>query len=45
MNDFVVSARRVKQAEFDAEPGPSHMLLVPQDAEEPNPKHGRMGET
>jgi len=44
MNDFVVSARRVKQAAFEAEPGPSHMLLVPADADEPIPKHGRMGE-
>lgn len=45
MNDFVVSARRVKQGVFDAEPGPSHMLVVPADAAEPLPKHGRMGET
>ncbi|HBX57612.1 alpha/beta fold hydrolase [Pseudomonas sp. UBA2684] len=45
MNDFVVSARRVKQGTFDAEPGASHMLLVPADAKAPLPSHGRMGET
>lgn len=45
MNDFVVSARCVKQGAFDAEPGPSHMLVVPVDARQPLPSHGRMGET
>lgn len=44
MNDFVVSARRPKQGVFAAEPGPSHMLLVPGDAPESLPSHGRMGE-
>lgn len=45
MNDFVVSARRVRQGAFEAEPGPSHMLLVPVDAKQPLPSHGRMGAT
>lgn len=45
MSDFVVSARRVRQGAFDAEPGPSHMLVVPDDAPIPLPGHGRMGET
>jgi pimeloyl-ACP methyl ester carboxylesterase len=44
MNDFVVSARRPKQGVFAAEPGPSHMLLVPTAAPESLPSHGRMGE-
>jgi pimeloyl-ACP methyl ester carboxylesterase len=44
MNDFVVSARRPKQGVFAAEPGPSHMLLVPAAAPESLPSHGRMGE-
>lgn len=45
MNDFVVSARRVRQGAFEAEPGPSRMLVVPADAKEPLPGHGRLGET
>lgn len=43
MSDFVVSARRVRKGTFDAEPGPSHMLLVPPESLEPLPSHGRMG--
>jgi len=44
MNDFVVSARRPKHGVFAAEPGPSHMLLVPAADPEPLPSHGRTGE-
>lgn len=42
MNDFVVSARRVKQAQFIAEPGPSRFLVVP-DKQLPQPDQGRTG--
>lgn len=45
MNDFVVCARRVKQGAFNAEPGPSHMLVVPANSLAPLPNHGRMGDT
>ena len=43
MNDFVVSARQVRRGIFKAEPGPSRMLLVPDDARAPLPSHGRTG--
>ena len=44
MNDFVVSARQIKRGVFNAEPGPSRMLVVPADADIPLPRHGRSGE-
>ena len=43
MNDFVVSARQIRRGIFKAEPGPSRMLLVPDDARAPLPSHGRTG--
>ncbi|MFI8481299.1 alpha/beta hydrolase [Pseudomonas sp. NPDC078700] len=44
MNDFVVSARRIKQGAFIAEPGPSRFLLVA-DNQLPQPQDGRTGVT
>jgi pimeloyl-ACP methyl ester carboxylesterase len=44
MNDFVVSARQIKRGVFVAEPGPSHMLVVPAGADAPLPRHGRTGD-